>query len=274
MNCCCSCTQPITSMVSFYHQQMCFFQLRSAIFFSARYFMRVSFEVELITSHQIVPLVIRLLIISLFFKYRFHLREVCREHDIWFHSLIVSPSTPSMRLQLPIFHVQLLSFRNRFLEALQAGCIPVLLSNSWVLPFESKIDWKMAAIWADERLLLQVSGTIKCCCRTNEIALVHRSCMVSSFERTNILERWIEFNTAEHFQTLSCLILNSNKLAMPLEMINKFYFWIGLTLFESQVLEIFFRLGIRLVWLLDFVPIDDQAIALDYAHQVNSSMRE
>jgi len=45
----------------------------------------------------------------------------------------------------------------RFLEALQAGCIPVLLSNAWVLPFESKIDWKQAAIWADERLLLQVS---------------------------------------------------------------------------------------------------------------------
>lgn len=44
----------------------------------------------------------------------------------------------------------------RFLEALQAGCIPVLLSNSWVLPFQSKIDWKQAAIWADERLLLQV----------------------------------------------------------------------------------------------------------------------
>lgn len=44
----------------------------------------------------------------------------------------------------------------RFLEALQAGCIPVLLSNSWVLPFQSKIDWKQAAVWADERLLLQV----------------------------------------------------------------------------------------------------------------------
>ncbi|XP_055376073.1 exostosin-1 isoform X2 [Condylostylus longicornis] len=49
----------------------------------------------------------------------------------------------------------------RFLEALQAGCIPVLLSNAWVLPFESKIDWKQAAIWADERLLLQVPEIVR-----------------------------------------------------------------------------------------------------------------
>jgi glucuronyl/N-acetylglucosaminyl transferase EXT1 len=49
----------------------------------------------------------------------------------------------------------------RFLEALQAGCIPVLLSNSWVLPFQSKIDWKQAAVWADERLLLQVVDIVR-----------------------------------------------------------------------------------------------------------------
>lgn len=44
----------------------------------------------------------------------------------------------------------------RFLEALAAGCIPVLLSNGWRLPFDEKVDWKRAVIWADERLLLQV----------------------------------------------------------------------------------------------------------------------
>ncbi|XP_018791954.1 PREDICTED: exostosin-1 [Bactrocera latifrons] len=49
----------------------------------------------------------------------------------------------------------------RFLEALQAGCIPVLLSNGWVLPFESKIDWNGAVIWADERLLLQVPEVVR-----------------------------------------------------------------------------------------------------------------
>jgi glucuronyl/N-acetylglucosaminyl transferase EXT1 len=44
----------------------------------------------------------------------------------------------------------------RFLEALQAGCVPVLLSNGWALPFAQVIDWNKAVLWADERLLLQV----------------------------------------------------------------------------------------------------------------------
>lgn len=29
------------------------------------------------------------------------------------------------------------------------------------MPFQSKIDWKQAAIWADERLLLQVPDIIR-----------------------------------------------------------------------------------------------------------------
>ncbi|KAM9839935.1 exostosin-1 [Aulostomus maculatus] len=44
----------------------------------------------------------------------------------------------------------------RFLEALQAACIPVILSNGWELPFSEVIDWRKAAIIGDERLLLQV----------------------------------------------------------------------------------------------------------------------
>jgi len=49
----------------------------------------------------------------------------------------------------------------RFIEVLQTGCIPVLLSNSWVLPFSEIIDWKSSAIWADERLLLQVPDIVR-----------------------------------------------------------------------------------------------------------------
>lgn len=45
----------------------------------------------------------------------------------------------------------------RFLESLQAGCVPVLLSNGWELPFADVLDWSRAAVLADERLLLQVS---------------------------------------------------------------------------------------------------------------------
>ncbi|XP_062562398.1 LOW QUALITY PROTEIN: exostosin-1-like [Armigeres subalbatus] len=59
----------------------------------------------------------------------------------------------------------------RFLEALQAGCIPVLLSNSWVLPFQSKIDWQQAAIWADERLLLQVPDIVRSISASRILAL-------------------------------------------------------------------------------------------------------
>lgn len=44
----------------------------------------------------------------------------------------------------------------RFLEVLQAGCIPVLLANGWELPFSEVIDWTRCTVQADERLLLQV----------------------------------------------------------------------------------------------------------------------
>lgn len=46
----------------------------------------------------------------------------------------------------------------RFLEALRAGCIPVILSNGWAPPFHERIDWTQSVIFSDERELLQVSS--------------------------------------------------------------------------------------------------------------------
>ncbi|KYO25734.1 exostosin-like 1 [Alligator mississippiensis] len=58
----------------------------------------------------------------------------------------------------------------RFLEALQAACIPVLLSNGWELPFSEVIDWSKAAIVGDERLLLQIPSTVRCIHRDKVLA--------------------------------------------------------------------------------------------------------
>ncbi|XP_028405951.1 exostosin-1a-like [Dendronephthya gigantea] len=49
----------------------------------------------------------------------------------------------------------------RFLEALQSSCIPLILSNGWVLPFSDNIDWKKAAVFADERLLTLIPTIIR-----------------------------------------------------------------------------------------------------------------
>ncbi|XP_062841331.1 exostosin-1a isoform X2 [Trichomycterus rosablanca] len=49
----------------------------------------------------------------------------------------------------------------RFLEALQAACIPVVLSNGWELPFSEVINWNTATVIGDERLLLQIPTTIR-----------------------------------------------------------------------------------------------------------------
>ena len=49
----------------------------------------------------------------------------------------------------------------RFLEALGSGCIPVVLSNDWVKPFSSVIDWSSIVIDGDERLLLNLPEILR-----------------------------------------------------------------------------------------------------------------
>lgn len=49
----------------------------------------------------------------------------------------------------------------RFLEALSYGCIPVILSNNWIKPFDELIDWSNATLQFDERLVLQVPDMLR-----------------------------------------------------------------------------------------------------------------
>ncbi|XP_027720614.1 exostosin-like 1 isoform X3 [Vombatus ursinus] len=47
------------------------------------------------------------------------------------------------------------------LQALKAGCIPVVLSRGWELPFSEVIDWGTAAIIIDERHLYQIKSVLQ-----------------------------------------------------------------------------------------------------------------
>ncbi|XP_010800837.1 exostosin-like 1 isoform X1 [Bos indicus x Bos taurus] len=75
------------------------------------------------------------------------------------------PKQTHPRATLPNATFCLIPGRNpdalHFLQALQAGCIPVLLSPRWELPFSEVIDWTKAAVVADERLPLQVLAALQ-----------------------------------------------------------------------------------------------------------------
>lgn len=49
----------------------------------------------------------------------------------------------------------------RYLEALSFGCIPVILSDGWVKPFDEVVDWSRAALQFNESQLLIVGDSLR-----------------------------------------------------------------------------------------------------------------
>lgn len=49
----------------------------------------------------------------------------------------------------------------RFLEALSFGCIPVVLSDNWILPFDEVIDWSLSALQFNESQLLFIGDILR-----------------------------------------------------------------------------------------------------------------
>jgi len=62
----------------------------------------------------------------------------------------------------------------RFLETLEAGCVPVVLSNGWVLPFSEIVDWSQAAVVADERSLFLLPEMLRSLSPSNVYVMKRR----------------------------------------------------------------------------------------------------
>lgn len=84
----------------------------------------------------------------------------------------------------------------RFLEALSYGCIPVILSDGWVKPFDEIIDWSCAAVQFAESLLSQVPDMLRDI-PNQAIVSMRQNCL-------NLYER--------HFSTTQKITLNSLKI--------------------------------------------------------------
>lgn len=78
----------------------------------------------------------------------------------------------------------------RFLEALKVGCIAVISSDGWILPFSEIIDWKKAIIWIKENELMQVTSILR------EIPI----------EKIIEMRKWSLFFFEKYFSSLDTII--------------------------------------------------------------------
>ena len=76
------------------------------------------------------------------------------QYDVWDYTDLLMNSTFCM---VPRGR-RLGSFR--FIEVMQQGCIPIVMSNGWVLPFQEVIDYSRAGINWDERLLIELKDRL------------------------------------------------------------------------------------------------------------------
>jgi hypothetical protein len=52
-------------------------------------------------------------------------------------------------------------FSYRLLEAMSFGCIPIILSDNWVLPFDRLIDWSSCALRSREDEVVACAALVK-----------------------------------------------------------------------------------------------------------------
>jgi hypothetical protein len=81
-------------------------------------------------------------------------------------------------------------FSYRFLEAMSFGCIPVILSDNWVLPFDRTVRWTEIALHPTE----------------NDIPALPRSLRAFSPERIAAIQRGVIKSFRDHFSSLDAIV--------------------------------------------------------------------
>jgi hypothetical protein len=81
-------------------------------------------------------------------------------------------------------------FSYRFLEAISFGCIPIVLSDGWVLPFDRMIDWSSILLRLPER----------------DVGETHAVLGTFTLERVGVMRRALEAVWNETFSTMDGIV--------------------------------------------------------------------